>query len=288
MSALAARLYGAYLNLYAVGNRRAAARVAFNRFCRPRRPPLRPYHTAWLNKARAFTLNTPHSQVQVYRWGTGSRAILLLHGWESHAYFWRRTLDFLPPTYTAYALDAPCHGLSSGRYANLHVYSQVVEQLLAQTGPLEAFVGHSLGGFTALYTAYRLPHLAPVRLAALAVPGEVEAYFAWYRKLLGMTPRLAQALDRHTEATIGHPPPYFSALRFADSLPLDGLVVYDTADREAPVAYGEQLAARWPRAHYLVTEGLGHRLKSDRLAERVMAFATTGPHRTTPSPAPLP
>ena len=44
----------------------------------------------------------------------------------------------------------------------------------------------------------------------------------------------------------------------------DDLVVHDRADKETPYAVGAALAAAWPNARLVTTEGLGHqRILSD-------------------------
>lgn len=212
------KLYGAYLNTLSLLAPRYAARIGFERFCRPMRVPIKPHQLTWLESSKDFTLAYGGRPVQVYSWGSGPRKVLFLHGWQSHAYFWKRYVEQLPDDITAYAIDAPGHGLSGGNYFNLVVYSQVVEQFLNRVGQIDAIVGHSLGGFTAIYSLARLPQFQPRQLAVLAMPGEVRVFWDQYYDFLGFNARTRKVIDGYCVLRLGGPPESFSAIRFAKAL----------------------------------------------------------------------
>jgi hypothetical protein len=54
------------------------------------------------------------------------------------------------------------------------------------------------------------------------------------------------------------------------------LVVHDEDDKEVPLAHARALAASWPSAHLMVTQGLGHRrvLREPAVVEKVLGFLT--------------
>jgi pimeloyl-ACP methyl ester carboxylesterase len=272
MGNLLPRILGAAYNTLALVTPRLAGRMAFERFCRPGRPAIKPHHRNWLEQGKAFTLPHASGLVQGYRWGNGPRKLLFLHGWQSHAYFWKHYVEALPAEYTAYAFDAPGHGLSGGSYFNLVVYSEVIEAFLAKHGPMDAIVGHSLGGFGGIYTLARLPQFQSGQFAVLAMPGEMRAFWNAYYQFIGLWPRTQVLVDAYAAKRLGHSINYFSAIAFAKSLSLPGLLVYDDADTEATPAYAERLQAAWPQAQLVVTQGLGHNLRHARVVDGVVGF----------------
>src|SRR5690606_36010549 len=165
-----------------------AAKQGFQLFCRPWRPPLTTKQRAFLTSATAQDLLHEGYRVKTYRWGHGPRKILLLHGWQSHTYRWKAYIDAFPEDeYTLISLDAPGHGLSSGSFLSVPLYSSLVSRLVAENGPFLGVVGHSLGGFSLLYTVYREPDLPFDRMVLLAPPGEASDFIDVFRQTLRLS-----------------------------------------------------------------------------------------------------
>jgi pimeloyl-ACP methyl ester carboxylesterase len=59
------------------------------------------------------------------------------------------------------------------------------------------------------------------------------------------------------------------------------LVIHDREDREIPVRHGDRLAASWPNAKLLLTDGLGHRriLRDEVVIAETVAFVREGVRR---------
>jgi pimeloyl-ACP methyl ester carboxylesterase len=191
MQYLISKLIGFYLNVMALVAPRKAAKAGFELFCYPFRSKLTPRQHEFFQTAQRFTIDLNTEKVQVYRWGTGSKNILLLHGWQSHTYRWKSYVEtFDKKSYTIYALDAPGHGLSTGKFMTVPLYSEAVKLLLTQVGKIHAVVAHSLGSFTAIYTFYERPDMAPEKLVSLSSPGEANEFFDFYKTKLGLTERM--------------------------------------------------------------------------------------------------
>jgi pimeloyl-ACP methyl ester carboxylesterase len=56
------------------------------------------------------------------------------------------------------------------------------------------------------------------------------------------------------------------------------LVVHDREDREVPIRHADRLAAAWPNARLVATDGLGHRriLRDAAVIAETVAFASHG------------
>lgn len=274
MNKLIPLAYGAMLNSMALVSPKRAGRKAFFRFCRPARPPLRERHKSWLEASRYKLMDTPYGPVQVYKWGSGPKKVLFAHGWQSHSYFWRGCVERLPAGWTAYSMDAPGHGLTGGNYFNAVVWSYILEQLTKEEGHMDSLVTHSLGGLAALYTNYRMEQELPwSRVALLAVPYGVQPYFDYFVRICKLNKRVQAGYKKALFQELKISMEDIRAPLLAAGMTIPALLVYDSADKEAPMAVGEGIHKVLPDAELHITEGLGHKLCSEAVTDRVMAFA---------------
>lgn len=264
---------GLYLNALAWIAPRKAGRKGFMLFCRPQRRAVKPHHLEFLNTSEKFIIDYKGKKVQGYQWGTGERKILLLHGWESHSYWWKSVVSGLSKEkFTIYSIDAPSHGLSEGSYINIPHYSGLIEQIVLTYGDIYAILGHSLGAFSSVYTMHRAPQLPVSKMVVMASPGEMKEFIAYYQTVLGLSQRTMKVIREYLLEKLGHDPEYFSLKEFASSLTLPGLIIHDTDDKEAPYPYALEAHNRWKNSEMITTTGLGHNLKSNDLIEKVKLF----------------
>ncbi|MFM7431559.1 MAG: alpha/beta hydrolase, partial [Flammeovirgaceae bacterium] len=106
----------------------------------------------------------------------------------------------------------------------------------------------------------------------MAAPGEVEFFFTYYHKLLGLSNRAIELITNYFIKTIGKPPSYFKIKDFVATLSLPGLVIHDTEDLEAPYKNAVSMQQVWSNSQLISTTGLGHHLKSKELVEKVVAY----------------
>ena len=274
MNKIIIRSIGFYLNTLALLSPKTAAKKGFELFCWPRRIKMKPHQLEFLNQAdEQFKIDYAGKKVQAYRWGNGSKKILLLHGWQSHSYWWRYVINRLSKEeFTIFSLDAPGHGLSEGDFLNLPHYSGLIEQFITEQKSIHAILTHSFGGFASVYTLHRLPHLQVAKMAVMAAPGEVEFFFLYYQRLLRLSKRTIRLINGYFENFIGHPPSYFKMKEFSKSLTLPGLIIHDTEDKEAPYQTALDMNEVWKNSSLITTTGLGHNLKSKELVEQVAMF----------------
>ncbi len=274
MDRILIRSIGLYLNVMALIVPTYAAKKGFELFCWPRRIKMKPHQLEFLNKAdEQFKLDYAGKKVQGYRWGNGTKKILLLHGWQSHSYWWRYVINRLSKQeFTIFSLDAPGHGLSEGDFLNLPHYSGLIEQFITEQKSLHAILTHSFGGFATVYTLHRLPHLQVSKMVVMAAPGEVQFFLNYYQRILGLSKHTSRLIYDYFEKRIGHPPSYFRMKEFSKSLSLQGLIIHDTEDKEAPYQTALDMADVWKTSSLITTTGLGHNLKSKELVEEVAKF----------------
>jgi non-heme chloroperoxidase len=118
----------------------------------------------------------PHLQLNDFKMhyvecGQGSEAVVFVHGWVSSHRWWQPTLDRLPPSLHAYAIDLRGAG-ESEEVETGHTFQQYAEDLhqFAEALGLEryALVAHSMGGQIALQ--YALNHQDRLKALMLVDP----------------------------------------------------------------------------------------------------------------------
>jgi pimeloyl-ACP methyl ester carboxylesterase len=247
--------------------------IGFQLFCYPARPRLKEKHKEYLHSARWKKLGYGKYYVQVYRWGEGKRKVFFAHGWQSHTYRWKPYINQLDPNeFTVYAMDAPGHGLSSGRHLSLPLYGDMIEKVWQMTGPIDVMVGHSMGSFGLLYALEHHTHLAPGSLILLAPPSNAHDFFTFYKNVLQLSDK---TVDLTMDYFIGHfnnTPDYYSARNFARGLSIPGLIIHDAGDMETPLKNAEEIHEVWPASSLHVTSGFGHNLRSHEVVDKVLDF----------------
>lgn len=277
MKTLLTKTIGASLNTLAHIAPEKTARLGFELFCRPMRTPINAKQKSFLDSATVEVFKHGGNDIQTYRWGSGDRKILLLHGWQSHTYRWKIYIEYLSKEYSVYSLDAPGHGLSGGKLFNVPLYSEVIEEQIARMGDLDTIIAHSLGSFAALYTFYRNPELPVKKMIALASPGEAQEFLDFYTQTLQLSKKSARLVSDHFEKTFQKAPGYFSAPAFASALKIPGLIIHDEDDSETSFHHAERIHSAWKNSKLIKTKGYGHNLKAPEVINEVINFVNDIP-----------
>jgi len=267
-------MLGLFLNTLALISPKLAGRKGLELFCYPARIPISPKQKLFLESAKSEGFEHEGRWIQTYSWGNGPKNILLLHGWQSHTYRWRRYVELLDKDqYTIHALDAPGHGLSGGKFLSVPLYSEVISNFVDRfDGSIHAIISHSVGSFSALYTFYKNPDLSSVRLITLASPGEANEFFQFYKRSLGLSARSEKLIIGRFKQRFQFAPDYFSAPFFASHIKASGLIIHDEDDTETPVDHAKRISAAWNNSKIWITKGFGHNLKSDEVIQAVLTF----------------
>ncbi len=270
------RRVGAVLN--AVDNMapRLAGRLAFELFCRPRRPALNAQDRKFLDSAEQMDFEMMGAMLRGYRWPgptPEAPAVLLLHGWESSSGRWRKYAKGLREAgFTVLAFDAPAQGLSGGKRLNLYLYSKAIGVFLTKTGPVAAIIGHSLGAGAAIMSMAVFEAPRPPKAILLATFAESSRVIADFGRLLGLREAVLAQTKRQILRRSGHPIEAYSIVRQAAQVKdVVGLVIHDQDDTVSPAAEGRAVAEAWG-AHYIETKGFGHRLQDPAVLQHMVDF----------------
>ena len=256
-----------------------ASRQAWQLFCTPRRLPVKPWEAPVLATARRRTVDNPETgPVAVYEWGAAAApAVVLVHGWEHRASFWRVwVLPLLAAGYRVVALDGPAHGASGGRQTTLTGFGGAVQAVVDTVGEVRAIVAHSFGAASVAELPVRLPAAAPLpRLVLLSTPVSPRVVAARFADFLNLSNDVVERFAGHIQQTTGRAADSFAAAAAGPSIGAEKvLVLHDEGDEIVPFVEGQQIVAAWPGAVLHATRGLGHNriLRDAAVVQSVVAF----------------
>jgi len=252
-------------------------------FCTPGPlPPPRRRDLAVLDGGMRFSVPGPDGPLAAWSFGDGP-VVLLAHGWGSRA---AHLAAFVAPLLASgcrvLSVDLPGHGMSGDGLSDGYRFQQGIAALAAAASPqrrVAAVVAHSLSTMAttmALAAAGRDDGIEAERVAVVAGSARLTATAErWcaarglddgeretFRS--GMAERFGSDLWDRTDGEV-------LAVGLSN---VAALVVHDRRDEEVGLAEAERLAAAWPGARLLVTDGLGHRriLRHVPTAAAVAAF----------------
>jgi len=258
-----------------------------------RRMPVRLEQRAVMERAVRETLLLGRRRVAVYRWGTGERRMLLVHGWQGRAAQFAEVVARFEGDATIVAFDAPAHGESRGRTADIGLWIQAIRALDAQHD-FDVIVAHSFGGLAALRA--RLAGLVRARVVSISAPPSTDAVMGAYATQVGLTDAVTARVNDALARRLG---PVMASIAMGSGEAGVGasriLIVHDRADRAVPVVAARAIESAWPgETTLMLTDGLGHNriLAADDVLDAIATFADSAPvaaPRSIPAaPRPVP
>jgi pimeloyl-ACP methyl ester carboxylesterase len=260
-----------------------AARVAERLYYRPRRHGTPARERSVLARADRSRVKTSVGRLALYTWeaddGTAvfpweaRRTVLLVHGWEGRATQLHAFVEpLLARGFRVIGLDAPAHGRSPGVEIDVDSYAQALCEVVDAVGPVDAVIAHSMGGASTLAALQNA-----LELQAVVLVGSPST-FSWvvdsFVSLAHLPRAVSEAFLARVEARQGADVwDRLHATALAQNS-VRALIVHDDDDHEVSVQHAETLAAEWPHAELLRTQGLGHRrvLRDPAVVEAVVTF----------------
>ena len=234
-------------------------------FMTPRVSPPRDWELPMLARSERVTLRFGLSAL---RWGSGP-AVLLMHGWEGRPTQFAGLIEALVDAgYAVIALDAPAHGRSPGREANVVLFARALLEAASELPPLKAVIGHSMGGASALLATQL--GLRTEALVTIAAPGRILTMLRGFARYMGLPARAQAHFVRLVEEQAGMPAGQIDVARYRLEVP--GLVVHAADDPLVPFAEAEAIQRAWFDSQLLRLEQGGHQrvLGDPRLIEATL------------------
>ncbi|MDF3196446.1 MAG: alpha/beta hydrolase [Gammaproteobacteria bacterium HGW-Gammaproteobacteria-13] len=234
-------------------------------FMTPHTSPPRDWELPLLAQAERITLRFGLSAL---RWGSGP-AVLLMHGWEGRPTQFAELIKALVNAgYGVVALDAPAHGRSPGREANVVLFARALLEAASELPPLKAVIGHSMGGASALLATQL--GLRTEALVSIAAPSRILTMLRRFSRYMGL-PRQARAhFVRLVEEKAGIPAGQLDSAHYQLDFP--GLVVHAEDDPMVPFSEAEAIHQSWFDSRLLRLENGGHQrvLADPRVVQAVL------------------
>jgi pimeloyl-ACP methyl ester carboxylesterase len=256
-----------------------AARWAETIFCRPPRHQLRPAEAAFLASGRRSTVGSDGQELAVWQWGEGPLAVLT-HGWGGRAgRFSALAAALVSRGFAVAVFDAPAHGDSMGRQASLPQFARALLDVSRSLGPVDALIGHSLGGAAVSLAMHR--GLTTRRAVLLAPPSDVFLFSNAFAEHLRIPQKAHTRMRQNLEARLQITWQELHVPTLARNMTTPALVVHDLLDSDVPYGHGEEIALAWPGARLYTTSGLGHRgmLRDREVIRQVVEFLADGTTR---------
>jgi predicted alpha/beta hydrolase family esterase len=213
----------------------------------------------WAEGAVRFTVPSPHGDLAAWKWGHGPKTVLLVHGWGGRGLQMGAFVEPLVDAgYRVVAYDAPSHGRSPGRQANLFKLTDGLAAVSRAMGPVHGVIAHSLGTTATLLAASR-GELKPDRFVAVAPMADTRTMSRHYAEMTGFSREVVDEMRRRFERRLAFRWDDIEPMNLARHLQTEALVIHDRDDRELPAAEAEELATTMPSARSMITTGLGHR-----------------------------
>jgi pimeloyl-ACP methyl ester carboxylesterase len=233
-----------------------AGRVAFELWRRPFtrgkvREVERPLHEA----ARVEVVDG----VVTYAWGDGERPVLLVHGWRSRASRYYAFVErLLALGYSPVSYDAPGHGDSPGSAGTILDHQRIISALAEQHGDFEGVIAHSLGVPFALYA---VREGAPAgRVVTISGPADFGYLADAFCRELGLGVKTNRSLRRTIERQLFQGDETIWTKYSVAAGDVELLVIHNDEDDVVDPGQAPLLLTQYgSKAHFLQTNGLGHR-----------------------------
>lgn len=197
--------------------------------------------------------------IQVYEWGQGEKIAYLLHGWEGNGGSMGAFVSSLSQMgYKVITFDGPAHGKSSGKTANLLLFSKIFKGIVHEFGDAEIIVAHSFGTSVALYSAVEF-NIIPKAAALLSGTNKIEDIFHEFARLMKLDEQQEERLFETIKTKFQLDARHLVMNEYAKKSGIkDALLIHDKNDRIINFSNTEAIAKNWPAAKVLQVENTGH------------------------------
>lgn len=268
-----AKSIGLYINFLSFVFPKKASRLAYAFFSEPRIGKLSKSNLPEiLQEAQNETFQYEDHYFQTYTWKGNDTIILLVHGWESNSSRWENLLPFLKKSgSTIIAIDAPAHGLSSGKEFSVPKYAEFIHVAVQKFNP-QYLIGHSMGGNTCLYYQYKYKNDAIQKMVILGAPSDFRIILNNYTNLLSLNYKISKVLEEYCMDYLKTNLDHYTGHRFASTFKIKGLIAHDVDDAVVSFEESKKIASAWKNAILIETTGLGHSLHNDELYQKICVF----------------
>lgn len=271
------RLIGFYINVLSIIAPKKAAKQTLHLFANPFKTKLKSEQQEYLNTSTQLDLVIDNKKVRYYKWGIGKEKILFVHGWQSNAYRWKSYIQSIDhKKYTLYAIDTPAHGNSEGTFCTVPLIEQSIQSLIDNEGKIDHIIAHSLGSFASASFLYH-KKLSIKSFVSLAAPHNATEFFDDLYRRLKLSKKAMSYTKLYFKNYTTHEVSYYDQEKFLVGTNAEKiLIVHDELDHTTSSKKSEsiyyRLKSKKQKVELILTNGLGHNLRSLDLASKVIDF----------------
>ena len=235
------------------------ANLAYKFLTNPRFHKLRPFEEEAIEKAEKEDVEIVGFQIRTYKWGNGTRNILLIHGWEGQGGNFGMLIEPLMALgYTVYAFDGPSHGFSSKGDTSLFEFGEVVSALLERFEADDA-ISHSFGSVATSFGLWNRKDIHLDKLVMITTPDRFEDRVKDVSEKVGVSMRTQKRLMNRIAEETGYDPYDLAVSTYSNELNVgEALIIHDENDKVIPVSQSESVADAWKVARLVKIANTGH------------------------------
>ncbi|WP_019026873.1 alpha/beta hydrolase [Colwellia piezophila] len=226
----------------------------------------RQYDFEQIKPATELKLLTSMGIAHVNLFGSGSRVVIVSHGWgDTSKSFQEMILSLTELGYRVAAIDHIGHGKSSGNNSHLLSFIESLELLIEQFNEerieVEAIIGHSMGAIATL----NLPRYLLTSKKIILISSPINFFELMFEKVeqAGISRKLLTRVLESISHKHGKKWQQLTTESNRDKLTLDFTFIHDEQDRYAPFEDVRQFLQQ-EQTTLITTQGLGHsRILSD-------------------------
>jgi hypothetical protein len=179
-----------------------------------------------------------------FKWGNGSRKVLITHGWGSKAADFTEIITALKKVDDSQiiAFDAPGNGSSDGELSNLLLFAEATKATVVKYGKPGIIIGHSLGAMANVMALSELM-ITPSLLISIAPLIRLKENFEASMTFAEVPPEAQVRFLKNFEEKFGKPASYYNLNDMYSPMKdaqLNHWLAYDQNDRIAPYNYLEE------------------------------------------------
>lgn len=225
--------------------------------------------------AQSEVLHVPDIQkdITVFSYGYSKAKVLLLHGWSGRGSQLYQLADkILENRMMVISVDAPAHGLSSGKKTNMLEYIRVIEEVDKKYGPFDFAIGHSWGGMTLLNALGKKLKLK--KAVIIGADNKISEVISGFVKKFRVDQSVTPVIIAHYCKLLKVQMDQFDSEKAAARIEIPVLVVHDTKDAFVPVRSAIEIRQQLKNGSLLLTNGLGHHkiFKDPEVMQKIINF----------------
>ncbi|KUJ62858.1 alpha/beta hydrolase [Flavobacteriaceae bacterium CRH] len=214
-----------------------------------------------------------NKNIVTYKYGTGERKILLVHGWSGRGtQLFKIADELIKIGYSTISFDAPAHGKSEGKTTIMSEFIISILEIEKLYGPFEIAIGHSLGGMSVLNAIK--DGLKSDKAIIIGSGDIVQDILDDFISKLTLKKEISNRLRDFFENKYNVKMNDFSAYKVAQKIKIPVLVMHDKDDPEVSVKAGIHIHQQLQNGTLFLTEGLGHRkiLGNQNVIKKILEF----------------